>query len=168
MKNNGKPLEAAIKAVAVHYARNGEMRLEKVDPPTRIVFPKRIVFMENPFLDFIGTWTERGGRMVCIEAKSTDGPTLTLKHKGGVTEGQINSMRLWADYGAAVGIVWAYGRDIAFVPVALVFSQLEAGVKHIKWEHACPLVPRNPMYRADFLPALREYFPVASATETPQ
>ena len=73
IRNTGLSFQKTIVEICKEYNRIGIAKIEKVDPPTRIIgtgYKKRIIFMENPFPDFAGTWTAYGGRSIHLEAKS--------------------------------------------------------------------------------------------------
>lgn len=163
ISNQGKQLQETIAACAAYYAHRGIAKIHKVDPPCRIVgagFKRKTIYLENPFVDFIGTWAARGGRTIALEAKSTEKPTLPVSQDGGVTAKQLAALQDWRDHGAAVGVLWEYGEDIRFVPLDAIRSQLDAGIKHVKWEHARPVPEGLGFCRFDFLAVLAIYFPV--------
>lgn len=162
MKNDGRSLQKEIEMIADEYERRGIARLKKVDPPLKIIgtgIHRQTIFLDNPFVDFVGTWTARGGRGLFIEAKDTEEPTLkVLVKSGGLTEKQWQALLHWEKAGAACGILWRHRQQIRLVPVPAVFCQIRAGAKHVKWEHATP-VPRGMGFVTfDFLHTLGEYY----------
>lgn len=163
-KNQGTWFEGDLVKICRAYRHNGVMELEKVEPPTRVVkrpptFQPEILRMANPFLDFVGVWTRRQGRAVFLEAKSTAEPKLGLKQSGGLSEAQYDSLVRWNAAGAAVGILWAYAQHVRFVPLLACVAQLEAGVKHVKWENATPVPQGTGWVMWDFEKVLASYYP---------
>ena len=60
----------------------------------------------NPFLDFVGVWTETG-RAVFIEAKYTEDEYLRVDGRGGgVDDRQMANLRLWDKAGADAMVIW--------------------------------------------------------------
>ncbi len=105
--SHGRGFEQQVENSAAHYERQQILLLRKVEPPTRVVgggAARKVIFLDNPFLDFVGSWTERGGRMIVLEAKETHEPRLS--YGGGLTERQLEAMHRWWQVGAAVGLVW--------------------------------------------------------------
>jgi penicillin-binding protein-related factor A (putative recombinase) len=161
-KNDGKWFEEMIEKSALKYECKGILSLRHVDPPTQqIPGTKIIVRKQSPFLDFVGSWTERGGRGIFIEAKTTKEPKLTLDQKdNGVKTTQITMMKHWNMNGAAVGVLWAMDpENVCFVSLALIKSTLLAGTKHLKWEW-CPKVKQGTGFiLCDFVHQLRSEYP---------
>ena len=137
-RNQGQWLEKEITTIADAYEVRGTMRLKKASPPSIVVYKPvpRVIMLENPYLDYIGTWTARGGRGLCIEAKSTEKPTLGICQDGGITERQYSQLHLWEQAGAAVGVLWGYQAEIRFIALQALTAQIHAGVKNIKWDAA--------------------------------
>lgn len=164
-RNTGKSFEGLLETVCVHYAAKGIMRLKKVEPPTRIIGGghfKRIIFLPNPFLDFVGTWTERAGRAVFIEAKSTSEPKLPLGSDGGVTAKQVDALRDWHGAGAAVGVLWEVKGDVFFVGVRKLLAVLEVeGRKHLKPHDCEPVEQGIGCIYFDFRASLASLYPEA-------
>ena len=70
----GKEFEDILARICDCYRQSGRAKIHKVDPPSKMVGRgpgARIIYGVNPFLDFIGTWSERGNRSLMMEAKST-------------------------------------------------------------------------------------------------
>lgn len=160
---HGKWLQDEITRIADDYERRGIARLKKVDPPLRIIGNPfkgkgRVIPLANPFLDFMGAWTARQGRVIVIEAKSTQEPKLPLGN-GGLDSDQWTLLNRWRGAGGAVGVVWGYKHELRFVPFEAIRSQLGAGVKHLKWEHATPIPRGLGFCTFDFLHTLAEYCP---------
>lgn len=169
-KNQGTWLEAEIKKILEVYRDKGLLDMSKVDPPTRVIWvpaakrkpgqaAQTVMQLPNPFLDYVGSWTERAGRAVFLEAKSTAEPRLPLMNDSGLKQRQIESLLRWRRAGGAVGVLWACCGAIRFVPLVAVEAQLRGGVKHIKWEHAMELKRGFGWVTWDFLEALRAYHP---------
>lgn len=156
MRNSGKPWEEMIQTSADVYERQGFLRLSKVDPPTKMVGPGRVIWLKNPFLDFVGSWTERQGRALMLEAKSTKDPTLKLRQKdNGVTEDQLWAIDRWHRSGAVTGVLW-HVRDKAMYylsPMALASALIE-GRRNVGVDDGVRFTQGVGMVLADFLPAL--------------
>lgn len=139
-RNTGKEFEKQILDVLVQYQSSGVMRLKKVDPPVRVVGSgafRRILFLSNPWLDWVGCWTQRGGRAVLIEAKSTADPKLPFLTSGGLTQTQFDTLRNWHNCGAATGILWQFDGQVKFIPGAGVITLIE----NWKWGMSYKYVP---------------------------
>lgn len=139
--NQRKPwqvFEDNIEKVLTQYSHQELMLIKKVEPPTRTLgsgFKRRVIYLENPFLDFIGAWREQGGRLVCFEAKHTDKPRLPLNDSG-LKETQRQAMRSWYNYLGVTFALWGYAGEVRFVSVHLVMQTWRAGAKSIEWEQA--------------------------------
>lgn len=162
--NQGRWLQDEITRICEHYAQRNTARIKKVDPPSRITgtgAKRRTIYMLNPFVDFIGAWTQRAGRAIAIEAKSTAEPSLPICQDGGITKNQWDLLNEWRRAGAAVGVLWGYRTEIRFVPFEALRAQLNATppVKHVKWEHATPIPQGLGFCSFDFLVTLGEYHP---------
>lgn len=167
--NTGKRFENMVSASAAHYQAEGLLRIKKVEPPTRIVGggqARRVIFMENPFLDWVGAWTERRGRAVFIECKSTGEGKLPFDGNG-VTTLQLDAMRNWSNAGAVAFVLWEWKDRIKVVPVSIFKAARDAvrigqGFKHLKWDEvsddllATVYATKIPV---DFLPAMRKVWP---------
>lgn len=108
MKNRGKQFEKDLEEVFTFYEHRRLLVLRKVDPPTQFIGPGKIIYKANPFLDFVGSWTERGGRMLVIEAKHTDNPKLDISSGAGITTDQMHSLRRWHHAGAVAAVLWRF------------------------------------------------------------
>lgn len=118
--NTGKFFEKELALTLAAYERQGTARLRKVDPPVRMIGGGRgIIQLPNPFLDYVGALTARGGRAVFIEAKSTAGARLPVGGKDGLTGKQVEALRAWHSAGALVGLLW---RRMAGEEVVRVFT----------------------------------------------
>lgn len=108
MINDGKGLEGRILWAAQTYLFRGQLTLDKVDAPTKVVGKRgalRVIMLESQWVDFAGAWTERGGRMVIIEAKSTASDSVACGKDGGITKRQWEALQYWHAAGAAVGVI---------------------------------------------------------------
>lgn len=128
--NDGRGFEGMIEASAKKYVERGVMRVKKVEPPVRIIGRRpftKVIFLDNPFLDFTGVWTERGGRSVFFETKSTSKDRLPIG-KGGLTEKQVSALELWQSFGAVSFLLWEFNRAVRFIRV----SDIQETLKHRK------------------------------------
>jgi hypothetical protein len=160
-RGRGKRFEQEIADAALSYERARLLILRKVDPPTRIVGRGRIVFLANPFLDFVGVWIEREGKAVFLEAKETSSGQLGLGQKtNGVTAPQLRSLRVWHHAGAVSAVLWRVGSATFLLPITEIdrLSQEHPDVKHIKreWLSDRHLCERNRCL--SLLDALRRFY----------
>jgi len=113
--NDGRPFQTLIESILKQYQSAGSLRVKKVEPPTRIIgggkFARKVIHLANPYLDYLGCWSDRGGRMVTFEAKSTREPRLPL-WTNGVTENQIVALRLWEKAGAVTFVLWEHAGEV--------------------------------------------------------
>ncbi len=162
----GTAFENEVKNVCDAYAKAGKAFIRKCDPPTRTIriggIPKTIQ-LENPFLDFVGTLP--GGRMIMIEAKSTEEPLLCLRDEGtrggGVSFNQLTYAREWEDSGACVCFLWKHNNEVKFLTVAMLEAE-KLGRKSIRWESAHRLYPSVGFITFDFLAAIRAVYQIAT------
>lgn len=156
---DGKWLETLVEQMGAQYNRTGRARWVKVDPPTRNL-GKRVINLPNPFLDFIGSWTERDGRHIQLECKSTKERRLSINRHGGVTEKQFEALNSWEKSGAAVGIIWGFENKIRFVTMALAHAVLSEGKASIRWEMAYKIPPGEGILTpGDILKILGKVYP---------
>lgn len=162
--NTGIGFQGMIESTARTYQASGWMRLRKVDPPTRVVgsgAARRIIYLENPFLDFIGSWTERKGRMVVIECKSTSKEKLPFDSSGGVTVAQLDSLRHWHNAGAVAFVLWEFKGQVKMVTAEFLAkcrdeNRREEHFKYIHWEDLGePMKQGRGLNLVDFLPEMR-------------
>lgn len=132
-RNDGKSFEALVATICGHYAARGILRARKVDPPTKTFGKGKIIHLENPFLDFVGTWTERSGRALFFECKSTSSHRLPFG-AGGITDNQTESLRQWAYAGAVAFVLWEYKGLVKLIPQTVLGLALAKGARSIMWE----------------------------------
>ena len=161
-QNTGRWLEELIQASADRYAAANVLTLRKNEPPCRIIgggSARKVIFLDNPWLDFSGNWTERHARHLLIECKSTDGETLRIQQESGLTVRQCKALRDWIDRGSAAMVIWGHTptRTIRAVPAGAVFRAIADGRKHLKPADGVPCAMMG-LALADFAPALRTFF----------
>jgi len=154
--NDGRRFEGMVASTAVQYHYRKILRLEKVDPPTRIA-GGRIIFLENPFADFTGGWTERGGRSIMLEVKSTSDDKLPIGGK--LTDKQIAWLERWHHAGAAVGVLWEAAGAVGFLPIGRIVAVVKSGRRHLKFSEADPVAQGTGMILVDFVLNLRKWYP---------
>ena len=118
--NSGKPFEKMLEHVFDAYRACGIMDIRKTDPPVKVVgtgVRRQVIFMDNPWVDFLGSWREKSGRMIALEAKSTATNHLAVGKTGGVTARQWQALTDWSSAGAAAGIIWECPAGVFFVPL---------------------------------------------------
>ncbi len=166
--SNGTIFENALVRTLDAYRSAGLCDLEKVEPPVKTFGSQKgrtVIFLKNPFLDFIGSWTERDGRLLVVECKSTETDTLTIGaldetalgkkvSASGIKMSQILSGHRWQRSGAAVCYLWNYHGSVKLVTPNMVSAQLTHR-KSLRWCDAHP-VPQGPGFiLIDFLALLR-------------
>jgi len=162
-RNNGRAFEGLVETILTHYAGAGLLRLKKVEPPTRTfggAGRRQVVYLANPFLDFIGAWTEAGGRTVCLEVKSTQENRLPMGGTSGLSGTQVETIFHWENAGAVVAVIWECPEGVFMVRPAGVRRAIAAGRKSLKPEDGLR-VPRGTGWVVwDFLSLLRVVYGV--------
>lgn len=156
--NTGMAFQTELEMACRQYRSQLVAAIEKVSPPSRVVgtgYARRVIFTANPFLDFVGTWTEFGGRAIFLEAKSTATHRLPLARPGGVTEDQVHALVGWKIAGAAAMLVWRFGGATALFTPQYVVDRATAGEKSLVFENGTP-IPRTNRTHLDFLAAYSE------------
>lgn len=142
----GTAFEKSIRQTCDAYYSAGIAYLEKVAPPVLVLRPPGrlpvIRLLENPFLDFVGTWTARDGKLLMIECKYTTGDTLSIGAESGIKLKQLEACEKWERAGAATAILWrsaAGGHDTRILTPDMVRAQLTRR-KSFRWcdAHAVP------------------------------
>jgi len=157
--NDGREFQTAVQAQLQDYQFRSIMRLKPVSPPTRIIGGgafRKIIFLANPFSDFIGCWTKGGGRLVLIECKSTAEARLPVGGSGGVTETQWNELQHWNNANAVAFVLWYLRSEPGayFLTVPMIKAALATGRKSARPEDGEPVV------RCDFLVNMIKNFPL--------
>lgn len=162
MKNNGSQFEEILGTQHEAYEVQGRARLHKVSPPC-LVFGtpgrQRVILKENPFLDFIGSWIERGGRSMHLEAKMTGEPRLGINNATGIKPQQLINLKAWEDSGAVVGVLWYHAGECRLLSLAQIFAALGDGRHSVRWEKAYKLYQTTDLVFWDYLPALAVIYP---------
>ncbi len=155
--NDGRGFQKEIELTCGGYQNRCAATLRKVDPPTRLVgtgAARRVLFMANPFLDYVGTWTARHGRAIFIECKSTSTHRLPFKRSGGLTEEQLSTMKTWRLASAATALLWQFnGRVTLWIPEDLMQAE-ETGAKSLVFENGRHVPNGEGKVVWDFLPVL--------------
>jgi hypothetical protein len=159
----GSAFESLVTQVFDAYEAQGLARVRKVDPPTRVVYRGNrpmVIQLTNPFLDFIGPWTERQGRMIMIEAKSSDKPRLPFDTTGdGISVEQLANMRSWAAHGAVTGALWQHAGSVRYVTLQMIDCHAREGRRSIPWAEAFPVPKGMGFVVFDILAVLRALHP---------
>lgn len=141
----GQAFQKRVELGFVALRRAGRATIEKIDPPVRVVGTgqfRRVIFLENPWLDYGGVWTEAGGRAMQIEAKSTEQPRLPVGRPGGLTAQQTANLIGWHRRGVACAVLWGHGDETRILTAEEIESAVDAGAASIRWRHV-PAVPRG-------------------------
>ncbi|MDE2020481.1 MAG: hypothetical protein KGJ13_09120, partial [Patescibacteria group bacterium] len=129
-RNDGRPWQDEILRIARVYRDLGIMRLEKVDAPVKFA-GKRVIFMPNPFPDFVGCW-HRNGRMIALEAKSTSDGRLGIGVRAtGLTDTQCEALAGWHKHGAISGVLWRDLENSRWIPWTFIADALNQHKKAI-------------------------------------
>lgn len=140
--------------------------MKRTAPPVRIMGGKagrNVLFLGNPWLDYAGVWTERDGRMMVFEAKSTSGDRLPFLSDSGLTERQMEAGHHWDAAGAVVFLLWQSPGQVRLIPWKHITFAARAwnmtpkrGTKSFNLDAGRP-VPQGKGYRlVDFLAVVRE------------
>jgi penicillin-binding protein-related factor A (putative recombinase) len=160
-RNDGRAFENALEAIFTRYQSHGLMRVKKCEPPCKVTgfgAFRRVIFLENDYLDFVGSWNERGARFTTLEAKSTSKPVLPLNQKGGLTTKQVDALRHWTRAGCVAAVLWEHRGEVKLVRSELVEATLYRR-KSLRWEDAGnPIKPGVGLERWQILSALRLAF----------
>ncbi len=158
--------ENEVLKVGQAYKAAGLADIEKVDPPTRTFGhgrSLRTIYLVNPFLDIIGTWTEMGGKTLQLECKVTNDPTLSLGYiredgeassSNGITAAQIQAGLRWSAAGAACAYLWRFDNQTRLVTPSMCVAQLKHR-KSFRWADAHPVPQGTGFILIDFLALLR-------------
>ncbi len=180
-RNDGRGLQGLVDTIAAAYEERGIARLRKTDPPVRVFGPpmkRRVVFLENPWLDYAGSWTVADGRAIILEVKSTTEPKMRIipegKEGAGIEYHQLVNAEAWAAAGAAVAFLWEHAGELRIFTPAMVRAITDR--KSLRWCDAHKIEQGPGLIVFDFLrtlhfltrrPALQNQSPATtSATQT--
>lgn len=141
--SDGRQWEETILACSHLYEQANFLRVRKVSPASRIVGggnDRKVIFMPNDFVDFVGSFTQRGGRAVFVEAKQTHEDRLPLGRGGGVTDKQVRTMRDWTLANAMTAVLWRSPSGVWIAPYREIAMRITEGRKALLPEH-CRAVP---------------------------
>lgn len=150
-RNLGTSFEQEIERSCGTYAMNRIAKIHKCDPPTKVI-GKKIIYIENPFPDFVGSWTEKNGRALVFEAKRTEKAMLAVSERSGLKFDQLNQLDNWARGGAFAALLWQHKGETRAMTVPQIRRALrESGRKSLTWDQASILPRGNGWVRYDFL-----------------
>ncbi len=161
--NTGKDFQLELESTGAGYQTRGIARFEKVDPPVAIIWPfnkhtgkkeQRVIFKENPHLDYVGVWSKRGGRMLSFEAKSTSAHRLAFNGDNGLTATQWAAMKSWRMAGAATFLLWRYAGAVALFTPELMQAAQARGDKSLVFENGIKVPRGEGRIVWDFLPVV--------------
>lgn len=158
--NDGRQFQTLLETIHAAYEARGIALMRKTDPPVRVMgspFKARVIFMENPWLDYAGTWGANNGRAIIIEAKATTEPTLRIIPEGkagaGIKHTQLVNAERWRDAGAAVAFLWHYNAEIRIFTPAMVRAALTER-KSLRWMDVHKIPQGEGFIVFDYLSAL--------------
>lgn len=157
----GGTFEQAIQATCDAYASANIAFVKKSDPPTKVIRPPGrrplVIQLENPYLDFTGAWLEQGGRMITVEAKNNEKPSLPVGDKitDGISTSQLMNAAIWEAAGAAVLFLWQREGQVRYLTVRMV-REATADRKSVPWAAAKPVPQGEGFILIDFLAILRD------------
>jgi penicillin-binding protein-related factor A (putative recombinase) len=162
-RNDGRAWEATVEAILTQYTARGLLRLRKVEPPTRTIGGKgfrKVIYLPNPFLDYVGAWTEAGGRAVFMEAKSTSEDRLPMGGSGGLSAGQVENLFNWTNAGAVAFVLWEAPAGVVFIRAESVRSAFVKNRKSLAPDDGVPVKAGVGFVVWDFLAVMRETYHV--------
>ena len=167
-KNTGTTFEDHVAICCDVYRAQGRADITKVTPPSRCLFigpgRQKTILLENPYLDFVGTWTERGGRAIHLEAKTTQAARLPVGNDAGVNAEQLANLDRWHRAGAAVGVLWEHGSEVRFVSLTALQHAREVEERvSVRWEKAYQIPPGEGFLSFDFLAVLSKLYACAAS-----
>lgn len=153
----GRGFETDLETICHIYEERRLGYFEKVAPPTRTVGTgafRRIIYLRNPFLDFIGCLPS--GRAVFFEAKSTSKPSLAAGGKDGFTEKQFDAMKRWRHAGAIAFLLWEYQGTVRLFAECMISAGLEER-KSLVWYDGLAVPAGNGFLLHDFIKTVNQY-----------
>jgi len=151
--------EQAVADMATRYYRDGKAHIEKHDPPSKVVGrPPRIIYLENPFLDFHGTfWPDTEtvpavARSIVFEVKSTKDKALAFDARG-LKPKQCAALHRWHVNGSLTGVLWYHDAEWRWWPWRRIHDVMQSTRKSLPWGDGYP-VPQVPF--PDFLPTAEQ------------
>lgn len=149
--NDGRPFQDELEIAMDAYENRGIARFARTMPPCRMVGKNKVIFLENPWLDFTGTWSANGGRAIVIEAKS-HAERLPLERSGGITAKQLTNLVNWDSHKAAAFLLWKRGIETRLFTAKLLLADVHAGCKSVTWEGGWIVSQGTGKILWDFLP----------------
>lgn len=126
--NDGRSFEKDIVRHCQIYAEQGHGYFQKVEPPVRVIGwgpNRKVIFLENPFLDFCGVLCQHGGRACHFELKSTSEPTLHCGEKNGFHRRQREALSEWRRHHAAAFLLWEYNFQVRIFFECMIAAGME-------------------------------------------
>lgn len=154
----GRAGQTRIESILEQYAKQGRAKIRKIDPPLKVMGtgPRRkVIFLENPWLDYGGVWTERHNRAIQIEVKHTEDERLPLGTSG-VSHNQIRAIRDWTEAGTITAVAWVRATEIRIIPGHELLMAWDAGAKSLRWRHIPPCPRGEGFVEFDILSDLAE------------
>jgi len=167
MKNTGTDFESILETQHAAYLAQGRAKIEKVSQPIRVFGPpgrQRVIHLPNPFLDFTGSWIERGGRAIHIECKVTGEPRLSFNSDTGIKPAQLEALIGWEAAGAAVGVLWFHAGRARLLTLPHILAAEHVGRKSVRWASAYDLPQGGDLIFWDYLAAFAALWPCTSST----
>jgi hypothetical protein len=158
-KNDGRGFQAELVMTCEAYLKRGTAKIVKVDPPTRVVgggAARKVIFMHNPFLDFVGCWEAHHGRAIMIEAKAHDSGRLGIDAGGGLTSTQWSSLRSWRKAGAVCCVLWRRKAEVRLFLPEKIQDELDSGGRSLTFESGLPVAQGAGEVIWDFLSVLEK------------
>lgn len=161
--NDGRSFQKEVEMIAGAYQTRRVAVLRKVDPPVSVIWPfdkatgkkiQRVIFKQNPWLDFCGSWEAKGGRMLLVEAKSTSSHRLPFNRHGGLTMEQVATIKTWHLAGAAVCVLWLFNGRVTLWTAPMLVAAEGRGDKSLVFESGLQVAAGPGSLIWDFLPVL--------------
>ena len=157
--NDGRSFEKSLEIINGQYERQGRATFSKVSPPVRIIgwgSTQKVIFLDNPFVDYVGCITEQGNRMAAFEAKSTGEPTLPAGGDQGLKRTQIDAMTRWRAAGAATWLLWELDGKLTFWTLDMVKVTLTTR-KSLQFDNGHEVEAGKGFCFHDFLSTVRRF-----------
>ena len=165
-RNDGKQFERELEITAGGYQGRGIATFKKVDPPVRVFMRQddrapdgrrqQVVFLQNPHLDYCGSWTAQAARALFVEAKSKSTHRLPFNtgSGGGLKPEQWAAMKTWRLAGAACCLLWKFGDRVALWTPDMLLHHEASGDRSIEFGYGIRVPRGTSSVIWDFLPVL--------------
>ncbi len=162
-RNDGREFQRELEQTAGVYHSMRVAVFKKVDPPVRVIWiddkanpgkkRQHVIFQQNPWLDYAGSWSARHGRALIFEAKAISKHRLKLGD-GGLTDTQRTAVKSWRLAGAATCLLWKFGGRVRLFTPEMIIAAEARGDRSLLFETGLPVEHGEGQLIWDFLPVL--------------